>query len=297
MNIKSKNNNSVAGVIFDGFNYVFLALYGLASIVPFIYILAASFSTDAEIAARPFYIFPHKITTEAYSLVINSAVLYRSLGVSVYVTLMGTLISLFCTITFAYTLSKKNLIGRGLMLNCVVFTMMFSGGMIPHYLMVKNLHLIDTYWALMLPGAIHTMNLIIIKNFFQSLPAELMEASMIDGCTEMETLWKIVLPLSKPIIATFGLFYAVGYWNEWFGALLYMNNPKKWPLQVILRQIILLSQGTLAPSSAVTTADYVPPAASLKMATIIVGVVPIMMIYPFLQKYFAKGVMMGAVKG
>jgi len=294
MNIKSKNNNSVAGVVFDGFNYIFLALYGMLSLLPFIYILAASFASDAEIASRPFFIFPHKITTEAYGLVMNSAVLYRSLGVSVFVTIFGTIICLFCTITFAYPLSKKNLIGRGFLLNVVIFTMVFGGGMIPTYIMVKNLHLINTYWALLLPGAINTTNLIIIKSYFQSLPVELMESSMIDGCTEMQTLWKIVLPLSKPIIATFGLFYAVAHWNDFFSALLYMNNPMKWPLQVILRQIVMLSQGTLATNM---PADYVPPAASLKMATIVVSVVPIMMIYPFLQKYFAKGVMIGAVKG
>jgi len=294
MNIKSKNNNSVAGVVFDGFNYVFLALYGTLSLLPFLYILAASFASDAEIASRPFFIFPHKITTEAYGLVMKSAVLYKSLGVSVFVTLFGTLICLFFTITFAYPLSKKNLIGRNFILNVIIFTMVFGGGMIPTYIMVKNLHLINSYWALILPGAINTTNLIIIKSYFQSLPAELMESSMIDGCTEMQTLWKIVLPLSKPIIATFGLFYAVGHWNNFFSALLYMNDPEKWPLQVILRQIVMLSQGTLATD---LPANYVPPAESLKMATIVVSVVPIMMIYPFLQKYFAKGVMIGAVKG
>ena len=167
MNIKSKNNNSVAGVIFDGFNYIFLTLYGLASILPFIYILAASFSTEAEISSRPFYIFPHHITTEAYGLVIHSLVLYRSLGVSVGVTIVGTLISMFCTLTFAYPLSRKELIGKGFILNVVIFTMMFGGGMIPTYILVKNLHLINTYWALVLPGAINTMNFVIIKNYFQ----------------------------------------------------------------------------------------------------------------------------------
>ena len=294
MNIKSNNNNSVAGVIFDGFNYVFLALYGMLSVLPFIYILAASFASDAEISARPFFIFPHKITLEAYGLVMKSAVLYRSLGVSVFVTVFGTIICMFCTITFAYPLSKKNLIGRDFLLNVVIFTMVFGGGMIPTYMMVRNLHIINTFWALLIPGAINTTNLIIIKSYFQSLPQELMESSMIDGCTEMQTLWRIVLPLSKPIIATFGLFYAVAHWNDFFTALLYMNDPNKWPLQVILRQIVMLSQSTLATNM---PADYVPPAASLKMATIVVGVVPIMMIYPFLQKYFAKGVMIGAVKG
>lgn len=296
MKMYSKNNNSVTGVIFDGFNFVFLGIYGLISLLPFLYILAASFAPEAEIASRPFFLIPHQITTEAYKLVFHSKTLYTSLGVSIFVTAGGTLISLFTTVTFAYPLSRRDLIGRGFILNCVVFTMVFSGGMIPTYLVVKNLGLINKLWALMIPAAINTTNMIIVKNFFQALPGELMEAAKIDGCTEFHILWKIVLPLSKPILATFGLFYAVGYWNDFFSALLYINDPKKWPLQVILRQIVMLSQGTLVDPSQLP-ANYVPPAQALKMATIVVGVVPIMLVYPFLQKHFAKGVMVGAVKG
>jgi putative aldouronate transport system permease protein len=296
MKINNKNNNSMQGIIFDIFNYIFLGLYALAALLPFVYIVAASFATDAEIADRPFFLLPRNFTTEAYGLIFHSNTLFRSLGVSVFVTVTGTLIALFCTITFAYPLSKKNLIGRGFVLNCIIFTMVFSGGMIPSYLIIRNLGFINKYWALIIPGAINTTNLIIVKNFFQALPGELMEAAEIDGCTEMQILWKIVLPLSKPILATFGLFYAVGHWNDFFSSLLYINDPKKWPLQVLLRQIVMLSQATLVDASSLP-ADYVPPAQSMKMATIVVGIIPIMLVYPFLQKYFAKGVMIGAVKG
>jgi putative aldouronate transport system permease protein len=288
------NNNSVSGFIFDIFNYIFLGLYGLAALVPFLYILAASFATEGEISARAFFIIPHTFTTEAYHLILKSSTLYRALGVSVFITLTGTLINLFCTFTFAYPLSKRGLIGRSFLLNCVVFTMVFGGGMIPTYLVVKNLHLINTYWSLLLPGAINTGNFIIIKNFFQGLPAELMEAAEIDGCSEIGILGRIVLPLSMPIVATFGLFYAVGHWNDYFSSLLYISNPKMWPLQVLLRQIVMLSQGALTEN---LPADYVAPAQAIKMATIVVGVVPIMCVYPFLQKHFAKGALVGAVKG
>jgi putative aldouronate transport system permease protein len=294
MKIKSKNNNSVSGIIFDIFNYVFLGTYGVVALLPFLYVLAASFSPESEIMSRPFFIFPHKFTTEAYGLIINSKTLFNALGVSVFVTVVGTVINLFFTMTFAYPLSRKGLIGRGFVLNCVVFTMVFSGGMIPTYIVVKNLGFINTYWALLMPGAINTMNFIIIKNYFQGLPGELMEAAEIDGCSEMGTLWKIVLPLSKPIIATFGLFYAVAHWNDFFSSLLYINKPKMWPMQVILRQIVMESQATLSEN---LPANYVPPAQAMKMATIVLGMLPIMMVYPFLQKYFAKGALVGAVKG
>lgn len=296
MAVINRHTNSIGGVIFDIFNHLFLGLYGLLALLPFIYIIAASFATDAEIIARPFFLIPQKFTAEAYALIMESATLFRSLGVSALVTVVGTFTALFCTVTFAYPLSKKDLAGRTVLLNLVIFTMVFSGGMIPTYLIVKNIGLLNTYWALVLPTAINTTNLIIVKNFFQELPAEIMEAAKIDGCNEMQILGKIVLPLSKPILATFGLFYAVSYWNDFFSSLLYMNDARKWPLQVILRQIVMLSQGTLADASNFPP-GYVPPAQSLKMATIVVGVVPIMLVYPFLQKYFAKGVLIGAVKG
>lgn len=296
MKVNNKNNNSVGGVIFDIANYIFLGLYGLLCILPFLYIIAGSFATETEIKTRAFFIIPKTFNLEAYKYIMTSDSLFRSIMVSVFITITGTLINMFFTTTMAYPLSKKDLIGRNFILNCIIFTMVFSGGMIPSYIIVKNLGFINTYWALLIPGAIGTSNLIIVKNFFQELPGELMEAAKIDGCTEMRVLWDIVLPLSKPILATFGLFYAVGHWNSFFDSLLYINDAKKWPLQVILRQMVMLSQGAIG-DPAQFDPNYVPPAEAVKMAVIVVGILPIMMVYPFLQKHFAKGVMIGAVKG
>lgn len=187
--------------------------------------------------------------------------------------------------------------GRNFFMNLIIFSMLFSGGMIPGYLVVKGLGLLNSYAAVILPGAISAFNLIIIKNFFQNLPAGLEEAARIDGCSDFGVFWRIVLPLSKPIIATFGLFYAVGHWNNFFSALLYLNDNKKWPLQVMLREIVILSQFAAGDMSAMDPEFVEPPDQAVKMAVIVVGTVPILCVYPFLQKHFAKGVLLGSIKG
>lgn len=221
----------------------------------------------------------------------------KSIGVSVYITVIGTLVNLFFTVTMAYSLAKRGLYGRNLVLNLVIFSMLFGGGMIPTYLVVKELHLLDSLWALMLPGAISAFNLIIVKNFFQEIPKEIEEAGRIDGCSELGLLGRIVLPLSMPVLATFTLFYAVGHWNDFFAALLYINDPEKWPLQVMLRQIVLLSQAAAGDLNSMDPNFVKPPDQSIKMAVIVVGTIPILCVYPFLQKHFAKGVLLGSVKG
>jgi putative aldouronate transport system permease protein len=201
---------------------------------------------------------------------------------------------MFFTLTMGYAVSKKRLVGRNVILNFVAFTMVFSGGMIPTFLVVKGLGLLDSFTALILPAAINTFNLIVVKNFFQQLPQELDEAAKIDGCNDMAIFFRIALPLSMPIIATFTLMYAVGYWNDYFHSLIYLNDMKKWPLQLILRQIVAYSQGRIEG------ADFElapPPAQSIKMAVIVFSTVPILLVYPFLQKHFAKGVLLGSVKG
>jgi putative aldouronate transport system permease protein len=266
-------------------------------VLPIIYILAGSFATETELTTRPFFLFPRTISFDAYRYIFSTDTLPRSLLVSVFITIAGTLVNLIFTFTMAYPLARKGLTGRNVVMNIVIFSMLFSGGLIPSYLVVKGLGLLDTYWAVLLPGAISAFNLIVIKTFFQELPHELEESARIDGCTDLGVLWRIVLPLSKPIIATFALFYAVGHWNEFFNALLYLNDSRKWPLQVLLRQIIMLSQGSLG-DTAMLDADFVkPPDQSVKMAIIVVGTLPILMVYPFLQKHFAKGVLIGALKG
>jgi len=270
---------------------------GIVAVLPFIYVVAGSFASDAELTQRAVFLIPKSFTLSAYEFIFSTDTILKSIGVSLYVTVVGTLVNLFFTVTMAYALSKKNLMGRNTFLNMIVFSMLFGGGLIPTYIVVRELQMLDTYWALIIPGAISAFNLIIVKNFFQELPQELEEAAKIDGCTEIGLLMRIVLPLSMPVLATFTLFYAVGHWNNFFSALLYLNDPAKWPLQVMLRQIVLLSQMAAGDMSQVDPQFVKQQEQSIKMAVIVVGTIPILLVYPFLQKHFAKGVLIGSVKG
>jgi len=213
---------------------------------------------------------------------------------TILVTAVGTLVQLAFTVTMAYPLAKKTLRGRQVILSLVVFAMVFSGGMIPTFLLVKDLGLLNSYWALILPAAINPFSLIIIKNFFQELPQELEESAKMDGATEIGILWRILLPLSKPVLATFALFYAVGIWNDFMSPLLYLSDNSKWTLQMYLRQVTassdLLGTGNVDP-------NYIPPEQGIKFAVIVVATLPILIFYPFLQKHFAKGMLIGSVKG
>lgn len=292
-----KQNETIGSRIFDVCNYLFLTLYAIIAIIPFLYVIAGSFATEIEHARRAFFLIPKEVNFDAYRYIFSSNTLSRSFLVSVFITVVGTMINLFFTLTMAYPLSKKYLVGRNWFMNAIIFCMVFSGGMIPGYLLVKNLGLLDTFWALWLPGAISPFNLFVIKNFFQGIPAELEESARIDGCTDYQVLVKIVLPLSKPVIATFALFYAVGHWNQFFNALLYINNYKKWPLQVMLRSIVILSSGMLGDYSQLDPEFVTPPEEAVKMAVIVVGTLPILIVYPFLQKHFVKGVLIGSIKG
>lgn len=283
--------------VFDIFNYLFLAIFALITLLPFIYIVAGSFATEAELAERDFFLFPRDISISAYQYIFSTNTIFRSMGVSIFITVVGTLTNLFFTLTMAYALSRKELMGRNFVMNLIIFSMLFSGGMIPSYLVVKELGLINSYAAVILPGAISAFNLIVIRNFFQNLPPGLEESARIDGCTDVGVLWKIVIPLSMPIIATFGLFYAVGHWNNFFSALLYLNDHTKWPLQVMLREIVMLSQLSIGDMSNIDPNFVKPPDQSVKMAVIIVGTLPILLVYPFLQRHFAKGALLGSIKG
>lgn len=283
---------TIGDIITDVVIYLFLALVAIVTVVPFVYVIAASFASEHEILTRPLFIIPREPTLDAYTRIFGSeygTTVLRSMGVSILVTLIGTIINLFFTTTMAYALAKP-IKGRNFALNCVLFTMVFSGGMIPTFLIVKSLGMYNTYAALILPGAISAYNMIIVKNFFQQLPAGLEEAASIDGCTDLGIFWKIALPLSLPMLATFGLFYAVGHWNNYFGALLYLEDSKKYPFQLVLRNLVMLEQTAQDP-------DDLIPQETLKMAMIVVGTVPILCVYPFLQKHFAAGVMVGAIKG
>ncbi|MFD2657062.1 MULTISPECIES: carbohydrate ABC transporter permease [Gracilibacillus] len=289
-----KMHNTPLGRVFDVFNHIVLILMGLVTFIPFVYVIAASFATEAEIAARPFFLVPETITTAAYDYIFSTNTFVRSIGVSVLVTVLGTLVSLLLTMSMAYPISRKNLLGRNIILNLVVFTMVFNGGMIPTYIVVRSLGLLDSLWALILPVAINPFYLIIVKSFFQNLPTELEEAARIDGCSDMGVFWRIVIPLSKPVIATFTLFYAVFYWNDFFNALLYISDSAKWPVQLLLQQLIMVANVDFGTMDTMLTD---PPEESLKMAVVVVATLPILVFYPFLQKHFAKGILLGSVKG
>lgn len=286
------NYRSAGSRVFDTLNIVILVALGLLTIVPFIYVIAGSFALESEISARGFFLWPERPTLETYRFVFSTNTFLRSLLVTIGVTAVGTLIQVALTFLMAYPLSRRALPGRNLVLNLVIFTMVFSGGMIPLFLVVRQFGLLDSYWALILPLAINPFYLIIVKNFFQELPEELQEAARIDGCTELGVFARIVLPLSKPILATFSLFYAVAIWNDFMSPLLYISDTAKWTLQMFVRQVTVSADalGNLDP-------NYVPPEQSLKFAVIVVATLPILLFYPFLQKHFTKGMLIGSVKG
>lgn len=289
------NHRDLGGRMFDAFNVILLTLIGLSAVLPFIYIVSASFSSEHIVAKGTFLLFPTDVTLDAYKYIFSTNTLVRSMMISLYVTLVGTLINLILTSLMAYPLAHHRLRGRRTLLILVLFTMLFTGGLIPTYIVVKSLGLINSLWALMIPNAISAFNLIILKNFFQQIPDGLQESAKIDGANDMQILLRIVLPLSAPALATFALFYAVGHWNSYFNAIIYLNDSDKWPIQVMLRQIVILAQSGFADSSSLE--DAILPAETVKMAVITFATAPILMVYPFLQKHFAKGVLLGSVKG
>lgn len=287
--------NTPAGRAFDAANAVLLIALGLITILPFVYVVAGSFATEPELAARPFFLWPHEFATGAYDYLFSTDTFLRSLVTTVGVTVAGTIFQLLMTFTMAYPLARRTLPGRRLILNLVIFTMVFGGGMIPTFLVVRDLGLLNTYWALFVPNAISAFYLIIVKNFFQELPEELEQAAKIDGCTEVGVFWRIALPLSKPIIATFALFYAVGIWNDFMSPLLYLSDNDMWTLQMFVRQVTISTD--ISNTIMQTNPDYVPPEQGIQFATIVVASVPILLFYPLLQKHFAKGMLIGSVKG
>lgn len=280
--------------LFDIFNHSVLFIVAIVCVLPFVYVLAVSFASPAEVAKGGLILWPKEWSLVSYQYIFSSDTLPRSLLVSIYITVVGTLINLAFTSLMAYPLSKPHLRGRNPILLGVLITMLFSGGMIPTYFVVNGLNLTNTLWSLMIPNAISAFNLIVLKNFFQQIPDGLEDSAKIDGCNDLGVLIRIVLPLSLPAMATFGLFYAVAHWNTFFNAILYINDNEKWPIQVLLREIVILAQSRVGDSS-FDEMDVQP--LTIRMAVIVFATVPILLVYPFLQKHFAKGVMLGSVKG
>jgi len=291
---KKDRFNTPAGRVFDIFNFIFMGLFGFATLAPFLYVVAGSFATELELTQRSFFIWPQNFTAAAYEFIFTTGTLIDSMVRTIGVTIVGTLVQLVFTFTFAYPLSRPNLRGRSLLMKLVLFTMLFSGGLIPTFTVVRSLGLLNSYWALILPLAISPFNLIVIINNFKRFPSELIEAAHMDGCSEIGTFLRIVLPLSKPIIATFALFYAVGIWNDFFSAFIYITRTDMWTVQVVLRQITNLSVSNM---DTVVEGMLDIPQTAVRFGSIVIATVPILLVYPFLQKHFAKGMMVGSIKG
>ncbi len=278
--------------------YSIVVLCVLVTILPFINIIAVSFSSYEAYLDNPMRLIPKNLNLSAYKEILGNKLLYSSYTNTIIVTICTIFLSLFIYVTGAYSLSRKGLKGKGIFMTLIVFTMMFNGGIVPNYYLIKSLNLYNSLWALIFTGSFSAFNLILMKNFFESLPTALIEAAKIDGAMEPTILFRIVLPLSKPILATIALYTAVGSWNNFFNAVIYIKDTSKWPLMLLLREIVMGAsmQEIAAGGNILETADKTQPI-MLQYATLLIVMVPILCVYPFLQKYFVKGVTVGAVKG
>ena len=278
--------------VFDSLVIGLLAVVGIIAVFPLLYVLAVSLTPFEEVLRSGGYmVIPRAITFDAYQLLLERPDMLRAIGVTLFITLAGTPINLALTALMAYPLSRKNLPGRHILLLLVIFTLLFSGGMIPTYLVVQRVGLLDTLWAMIIPTAIGTFSLLVMKSFFEaSLPEEILESARIDGASEWRILFQIVVPLSLPVFLTVGLFYAVNHWNEFYQALLYVTDRSLQPLQILIRSILRSNEQIYSPSQLV-------PTVTLQMAAVVIASLPVILVYPFIQKHFVKGVMLGSVKG
>lgn len=298
MNKKTAIKKSVGYRIFSIVNYILLLLVVFITLYPMYYVFIVSISNGTYVSRGAVHFLPKGITLSAYKTVFDNSDIWRAYLNTIIYTTLGTAINIVLSSMCAYPLSRKEFYGRSVFTFIIAFTMFMSGGMIPLYLVVLKLGLIDTMWAIVLPPAINTFNMIIMRTFFQGIPISLQESAFLDGANDLIILWKIILPLSKPIMATMILFYAVQHWNSFFSALIYLNSKSKYPVQILLRNIVIAGEfadqqtsiGSVESNFAVVATNY-------KYAVIIISVIPILLVYPFLQKYFAKGVMVGALKG
>ncbi len=283
----------------DGVNVALLLLLCLIMLFPYVYVFAVSFTDPGSYVAGEFILFPKEWSLDSYRYILSTDTFLNSFRSTVFIALAGTILSLLLTTSFAYAVTKKEMPGRQTMLMLVLITMLFGGGIIPNYLLVDQLGLIDSLWALILPVMTNAWSIFVVKSFFQTLPAGIEDSAQIDGCNDFVIWYRIILPLSLPVIAAFALFFAVGYWNTYFAGLIYIRDSAKWPLQVLLQQLILQNDTSIGDISAVSfdPSQATLPPETIKMAALVVVMLPIVAVYPFLQKYFAKGVLLGSVKG
>lgn len=282
--------------LFSIVNAVIMLFVIVVTLYPFVYMAAVSLSKDIYVIKNEVTIWPKGFNLKMYELVFSNNQVWLAYKNTIIYVVLGTVIALIITAFGSYALSRKDMMFSRTFTLLIIFTMFFSGGMIPTFLVVRELGLVDTVWGMVLPGAVSTWNLIIMRTFFSGIPKELEESGRMDGLTDLGVFLRIVAPLSKPVFATIGLFYAVGLWNNFYFPLLYLRNPDLFPLQVYLRNLILAGSVTSGQVTSIGGDDLVVED-SLKFATIMVSTVPILLVYPFIQKYFVKGVMIGAIKG
>ena len=290
---QNKIRRSLGSKIFDALNLLFLGLLAFSTVYPFWDSLVVSFSSLKGYLSSSVHLWPSEWSLEGYRYMFSNPTLWTSYANSIFITLVGTLINMVLTIMTSYVLSKTYLRGHRLLTFLCVFTMMFSGGIIPTYMVIKDVGLLNSIWAMIIPAAISTYNMIILRNFFSGMPKELEESATLDGCTEIGVLFRIVLPVSIPAITTVTLFYAVDHWNDFFSAIMYINKQKSWPLQLFLRSMLYENEAAYQSGGESLYLLGQP----MKMAAVMMAIIPIMCAYPFFQKYFTKGVMTGAVKG
>jgi len=281
---------------FDWVNYTLIGLISLVCVFPFFYVFSVSFTDPKVYVPLKFYLFPEKWSLESYRYILSTNSFINALKSTLFITIIGTALNIVVSFTMAYGMTKRTLPGYKYLIGGVIFTLVFSAGIVPNYLLVKELGLLNSYWALIWTSLTNAWSLIVIKSFLDSLPGELEEAAKIDGCTDIGGFLRIVVPLSMPAIATFTLFFAVTHWNTFFNALIYLSDSSKWTLQLLVKTLVIDSNST-AVAQAGSSDEAVVPQETIRMATIVLSMLPILLVYPFLQKHFAKGVMIGSVKG
>jgi putative aldouronate transport system permease protein len=277
--------------------YVVLSLLIVVVLYPLVYIISSSFSSPAAVTSGRVWLWPVDFSLKGYDLLLRTPQIMRGYGNSIFYTAFGTLTSVVLTVMIAYPLSRKLFFGKNAIMMMITFTLLFNGGLIPTYMVVKEMGLIDSRWALIIPNAIWVWQVIIARTFFQSsIPDELVDASEIDGCTDFRFIWSVVIPLSKPIIAVLFLMYAVGQWNAYFDALIYLKTAKLFPLQLVLRSIIILNNSSNT-TDALKLVERQQLSELLKYSLIVVSTLPVLVIYPFVQRFFVQGLLIGSVKG
>lgn len=290
---------SRSDIWFERAVYAMLTIVTIIVLYPLVFVAIASISGQESVMRGEVWLWPKDITFVGYERLLRNPDILTGYGNTILYTVLGTAINLALTIAAAYPLSRRDFYGRNVFTALIVFTMFFSGGMIPTYLLIKKLGMLNTIWSMLLPSAVSVWNIIIMRTFFQNgIPNEIQEAASIDGCSNMQTLFRIVLPLSMPVIAVMILFYSVGHWNSYFSALIYLNDRDKYPLQLFLREILVQGQmHDMIDVSDDSLLRSIMDAEAIKYAAVLVANLPVLMLYPFLQKYFVKGVMIGAIKG